>query len=140
MFLAKQRLRQFFSLTMISKTIYPILVLLLFLTSCSKDEGVDGKASVSGTVAHHETIIPYAIVYIQYGSQGFPGSSPSLYEQSVMADKDGNYIIDDLAKGAYYLYATGYDISISDSVFGGIPINIEKRKEQVNTNVPVTEN
>ena len=42
-------------------------------------------------------------------------------------------------KGDYYLYARGYDGSISEDVTGGTPVEIKGKKEEVKIDVQVAE-
>ncbi|MEM9819905.1 MAG: hypothetical protein AAF985_02490 [Bacteroidota bacterium] len=116
--------------------------LLTVLSACGKEEGmdVDSSGEIMGHVIHHEENIPSARVYIKYGGTEFPGIDPSAYDDSRLASStDGRYHFENLTEGSYYLYATGYDHSIIDSVFGGVPVKITSSDEIVVIDVPVTE-
>jgi hypothetical protein len=111
---------------------------ILILGGCS-EEGPGGKASITGNVKHHDEPIPNATVYIKYGATEFPGHDPAIYDDETQASStDGQYSIEGLEKGAYYLYSAGYDAQIFDSVFGGIHVMI-KAGEAFETDIPVTE-
>jgi len=105
------------------------------LSSCAKDQ----SSNIYGVVSHHEVKIPFAKVYVKYGTNLWPGADVTLYDVMVEADTNANYSLDNLSKGWNYIYATGYDSGFSDSVFGGIPFEIKKKKSNLEINVPVTE-
>ena len=107
----------------------------IFIQSCSKTQ----SASIEGEVRHHETLIPTAKVYVKYGTNLWPGADVSEYDTMVVADINAYYSIDNFDIGWHYVYATGYDPQISDSVSGGVPFEIKKKKSTLNKNVPVTE-
>ncbi|MDF2435661.1 MAG: hypothetical protein K0Q95_37 [Bacteroidota bacterium] len=112
-----------------------IPVFLILLIGCRK-EGTGGKSAVSGTVMHHEKIIPNAVVYIKYGAKELPGTEGSSYDASTTADANGHYEFKDLRKGDYFLYGIGIDGQ--EIVKGGISINLKYNKEK-SVDVPVTE-
>jgi len=118
---------------------YLFIFLLPFLFSSCGKEGLGGEAVIKGYVKHHSAPIPNAVVYIKFGSKESPGSNTSSYDESVTADANAFYEITGLKKGDYYLYGVGMDTAISKAVVGGIPVEIKKRKEVVQADVPVTE-
>jgi hypothetical protein len=119
------------------KIIYSLL-LYSALISCGK-EGLGGKATIKGTVKHHSTPIPKAVVYIRYGTKDFPGSNVTHYDASVTANANAEYEFTNLKKGDYYLFGVGFDSSIVKNVVGGIPIEIKNKTETVSMDVPVAE-
>lgn len=121
-----------------NKFLYFIIVLGVFFLSCKKNQ-TGGKATVSGVVAHHGTLIPNARVYIKFNSSEFPGESYSNYDTYVDADNMGNYSIP-FYKGIYYLYAQGYDYNIPSPylVKGGLSVKVG-RKEKIKLDIAVTE-
>lgn len=123
------------------KTTTKILLAILSIatiTSCKK-EGTGGKAIITGYAKHHANPIPNTIVYIKYGVMESPGTNPANYDANVTADGNGKYEFRDLNKGNYYLFGIGYDSGISNTVTGGIPVQIKKKTETVNADVPITE-
>lgn len=111
---------------------------VLMLASCSQ-EGIGGKSTIAGYVNHHGEPIPNAKVFIKYGSEELPGTRATDFDDETLATAaDGYFEFQELQKGAYYLYAIGYDQTIFDSVFGGIPIVLEKGDER-EIEIPVTE-
>lgn len=109
----------------------------LGISGCKK-EGIGGNAEVAFHVKHHETVIPFAKVYIKYGTKEFPGTDLSLYDDSTLTDAEAHGHFHGLVKGDYYVYGVGYDSSISDVVVGGIPVQL-KAKQVLEIDVPVTE-
>lgn len=120
-----------------TKTIILSLAVIA-LVSCKK-EGLGGKAKITGSVLHHDTPIPNAIVYIKYGTKESAGTDASNYDASVNADANAKFEFINLQKGDYYLYSTGYDNAISANVKGGNPVEIKKKTENKSNNVQVTE-
>lgn len=118
-----------------STIIFFALTFIVGLLSCEKK----GKAEIFGTVAHHEAIIPHAMVYIKLGTNVFPGEDLSQYDFSVEASHHATYSFTELQTGLAYVYAVGWDEAISDSVFGGIPFEISEKKQVLEVNIPVTE-
>lgn len=115
-----------------------VFLLPLLLSSCTK-EGLGGEATIKGHVKHHSALIPNAIIHIKFGAKESPGTSASSYDESVTADANAYYEITGLKKGDYYLYGVGMDSAIGKAVVGGIPVEIKKRKEVVEADIPVTE-
>jgi hypothetical protein len=122
-----------------TKIIIAIMSISVLLIASCKKEGTGGKAKITGKVMHHIVPIPNAVVYIKYGAKESPGTDPSNYDASVTADANASYEIINLQKGDYYLFAIGYDGSISNTVKGGLPISIKKKTETKTTNVAVVE-
>jgi len=121
------------------------ILLLIFtgvfiFTSCKKN-GTGGKADISATVIHHDHAIPFATVHIKYGAKDFPGTNTSNYDNHIQTDASGHADIKDLRYGDYYLYGTGYDSTIMETVSGGDHLNIKwsQRKKTIAFTVPVSE-
>lgn len=119
-----------------------LLILLANFISCKRDEKCE-TATLTGMVKHHAKLIPSAKAYIKKGSRNAPADArnPASYDKSVQAGTDAVYVLGDLETGDYYLFATGYDDAIADSVFGGIPLTIECKdtKQTINSDIPVVE-
>lgn len=103
-----------------------------------KTEGFDGDGSISGRVAHHGLKIPDATVYIKFHATELPSTNVSDFDASVQSDSNGDYTISSLKKGKYYLYAVGYDSSISQVVRGGLAVSL-KNGENATAALAVTE-
>ena len=119
------------------KKIFSFLFFAL-LFSCTKP-GTGGKGSIKGAVKHHDKPIPGSVVYIKYGAKESPGTDVTYYDESANTDANANYEFPDLKKGAYYLFAIGFDTAIGKPVSGGVPVVIKSKTETVESNVLVTE-
>jgi hypothetical protein len=125
------------------KLLWGILLFLpLIILSCKKN-GTGGEHELSVSVKHHEQLIPGATVYIKYGAKEFPGSDVSKYNDSrvcgITGHARGHVHFDKLLKGDYYLYAVGYDSTISMPVKGGVPVQLKKKHSHTDVTVPVVE-
>lgn len=123
------------------KKILTLFCLLGFL-SCKK-EGPGGQVSIVAFPQHHTKPIPNAKVYIKYGTNDFPGTTTSAYDDSGIAVIEGtenpHMHFENMNKGKYYLYSVGYDSAIAQTVTGGIPVNVKVKVGEVDVIVPVTE-
>jgi hypothetical protein len=108
------------------------------LSSCKKNQ-TGGKATLKGTVKHHDKPISDAYVYIKFNSTEFPGDDYKLYDTYVQADANGNYSIT-FYKGSYYIYAVGRDLDIPSpyEVKGGLSVSL-RNKESLVKDIAVTE-
>ena len=114
--------------------------IVIFTTVACRKEGPGGKAIIRTVVKHDTTLIPIAIVYIKYGAEKSPGTNPSDYDDSRLADTKAKVEFSGLQKGNYYLYAAGYDSSVSSvnpNVFGSISLRIRKRSEILGFDIAV---
>ena len=112
------------------------ILLLISIWGCKKNQ-LGGKATVKGSVLHHEKLIPRARIFVKFNAKEFPGADTTSYDSRVVADADGNYTLA-CYKGNYYLYGVGYDDAIQLKVYGGLAVSI-RNNETVNTDVAVTE-
>lgn len=110
--------------------------------SCKKKPmaGLGGNALIVARCQHHGSSIDSATVYIKYNS--LEAVALGEYNQALPLSKDSNNLytaqFKGLKPGEYYLFAQGWDPSISNNVKGGVPFTIEK-EEQFNLVIPVTE-
>lgn len=74
---------------------------LISLSSCTKEEGPGGKATISGTVTYPDGPASGAIVWIAYGTN----ESTMSYDHSTVADANGNYELEGLETGDYFIDA-----------------------------------
>jgi len=126
-----------------------IALIGLTFTNCTKEEeeiviqetpGIGGTSIITGHVKHHDVHIPNATVYIKYGATELPGTDSSDFDDYTVASTgDGHYEFEELKKGNYYLYSTGYDSTISEIVKGGVPTRINSEPETVEIDIPVAE-
>jgi hypothetical protein len=118
-----------------------ILIFFFYISACKK-AGFGGDATIVAFPEHHGKAIKGATVYIKFNAQDSPGSSSDSYDASVISEgKEDHVHIEGLEQGDYYLYAVGYDSSISKTVIGGIPFTIKRsqRTDEQDVQIPVTE-
>ncbi len=115
-----------------------LFIFALSLFGCKKNQ-LGGKSNIKGKVLHHSQAIPYARVYIKYNATEFPGADVSVYDTFIDADQNGNFLISHIYHGNYYFYAVGTDVTISQTVKGGVALKVKMLKEVTGFEVPVTE-
>ncbi|MDF2448318.1 MAG: hypothetical protein K0R26_822 [Bacteroidota bacterium] len=115
-----------------------VLIALALMISCKKNQ-IGGKATIRGTVKHHDKPIEHAIVYVKFNASEFPGEDLKLYDTYVEADGSGNYNIS-VYKGNYYLYAVGTDLDVPPpyEVKGGVPVTVKKRKDELTVDIAIS--
>lgn len=119
-----------------NRVLFSIIVFLV-VVSCKKNQ-LGGSSTVSGTVKHHSKSIAAATIYIKFNAKEFPGKDVSVYDDKVVADKEGNYSFN-CYKGDYYLYGVGIDDQFPPlPVFGGTPLHIRNNENTV-IDIAVTE-
>ena len=113
---------------------------IIFFTSGCKKNQLGGKSLIEGKVVHHSKAVAEATVYIKMGATEFPGDDISKYDFEVTADAGGNFKVESLYKGDYYLYAIGKDFTVPPPwlVKGGIPVKL-RYNEKLTVELPVTE-
>jgi len=116
------------------------------IVACKEENEPACKAGTGGNVtlvispAHHANPIPGATVYIEFNTQTNAGAV-SNYDLTVEGDASEDHIhVDGLRCGEYFIYAVGFDSSISQTVFGGIPFVIQQGQSgEIDVHVPVIE-
>lgn len=131
------------------KNLFALLMLIACgIYSCNNDDdecpksptpGTGGSIRLSGYVKHHALAIPYARVFIEFGAAEFPGSDTAAYDASTTADASAYYELNGLKSGDYYLYSVGFDSAIALPVVGGVPVEICEGIQNIQKNIPVTE-
>ena len=116
-----------------------ILMCVVMSMAACKKEGTGGKAEIHGHVKHHEVHISDAVVYIKYGAKELPDNISDYDAETIASSGDGHYEFEELQKGDYFIYAVGYDSTISETVSGGGAIEIRKKTEEVEYDVAVAE-
>jgi len=119
-------------------TLFILASLMILSGSCKKNQ-TGGKATLKGTVKHHDKPIPDAYVYIKFNASEFPGEDYTLYDTYVKADSYGDYSVS-FYKGTYYVYAVGYDLDIPAPyvVSGGLSVTL-RNKETLVKDIAVSE-
>ena len=135
------------------------LLLVLFaaalISGCKDDKEDDNQpacvAGRGGAVTlvlqpeHHGEAIPGIVGYpdsamIKFNTSEFPGDDPSKYDYIVVGETDSiSVIADSLKCGSYFVFMTGWDVSIAERVKGGIPVTITEQSGTKTVKVPITE-
>ena len=122
------------------KSIFHIAFLFsIAFYGCKKNQ-LDGKATISGSVKHHEKIIANATIFIKFNASELPGVDTTLFDAKVRADASGNYTIK-CYKGNYFLYGYGYDNQVTSNngrVTGGSTVKM-RSNEKATIDLAVTE-
>ncbi len=129
------------------KRVLMIMTVVLAMAACKKKEkceaGLGGEVEVSVSVAHHDSLIPGAIVYVKFDATEFPGTNIGVYDLTTTAGTEGHAKghahIEGLQCGSYYFYSVGYDSSISQVVKGGLPVIITQESGEKSIKLAVTE-
>lgn len=127
------------------------LVLMITLTMACRKEiddckgGTGGDNSMMVYLKHHSKLITAVpghadTLFIKYDTNELPGENPSDFDAFYVGDTlTDHFMITGLNCGDYYLFAAGWDTSITQRVKGGIPVTIDDDAGQLTVNVPVTE-
>lgn len=79
-------------------------------------------------------------VFLKYNTQEYPGSGPSLYDQTIIGDWPGDCVtVNGLHCGDYFIYAAGYESVHGYRVAGGIPFSTKQTEGETSVTVPVSE-
>ncbi|MEI6815432.1 MAG: hypothetical protein WCL14_02385 [Bacteroidota bacterium] len=116
------------------------ILMTIVVASCTK-AGLGGQNTIIATPQHHGKDIPGCVVYVKFGATELPGTSPSDFDVNFSVPFTKVPVtISGLMKGNYYLYAVGYDTTISQTVTGGMPVSISESAGETLMALPVTEN
>lgn len=112
-----------------SKILVVIAVLItgIVFTSCTKDPGVSGKASVKGVVSNLDGNVNGALVYITYGAT----EKTDEYDNTTVTLEDGSYSFEGLTKGDYYIEASFLSDQGYKFISTGYMITIGSKKSEV---------
>jgi hypothetical protein len=119
------------------KYIFLIICALSFF-SCKKNQ-LGGKSNIKGKVMHNEKPIPFAKIYIKFNTTDSPGTDVSVYDATMEADLNGNFLVENIYRGDYYFYAVGQDNAIASPfiVKGGTYLKVKMLKEVTGFVIPV---
>ena len=126
------------------KTILYFVFCIPFILAgaCKKkpSAGLGGSANLKVRAVHHNANIDSCTIYIKFNSSEAVDLSEYDVSQVLKADTNGNSytVFEGLKSGNYYLFAQGWDPSISQNVKGGIPYTIVDETD-ISVVIPVTE-
>ena len=128
---------------------------LLFAASCKKDSdipdpyceaGNEGNITLILQPEHHEdpiTSLPNYLdsAFIKFNTNEYPGGDdPALYDMVVVGTAGSNeVVVNNLSCGSYFIFMTGFDVSIAERVKGGIPFEVSYDDSLRTIKIPVTE-
>jgi len=119
-------------------TILLFLFLSIFIGSCKKKEaGPGGKNNISGVIRFkngltgNNDVAVNATVSIAYGTN----ETTSTFDQTILTDANGNYKIDGLNKGSYFMKAGYTDINGFIYSNSGVGIIFENKKKNLEVNI-----
>lgn len=113
------------------------LMMLAFVIGCKKEAGPGGKNAISGTILFKNgstasnDAAPMATISIAYGTN----AATSSFNQTILADASGNYSIEGLNKGNYFIkagYTDGHGFNYSTQ---GVGVTIKNKKSKVEVNI-----
>lgn len=118
-----------------------VLMVTATLTSCKKND-TGGDVVVTASPKHHGTPIYGATIYVKFDAVELPADITTNYDAKFVGQASETHVkIGGLRYGDYFLYAEGYDSTISAAVTGGVAVKIKwsERKDEREVDVPVTE-
>ena len=81
-------------------------------------------------------------MYLKFGAKELPSNPTTDYDEKIIGNPGDAFIkVPEIKCGNYFLYITGYDSSISQTVRGGVALKIKygERKDDHLIDVSVTE-
>lgn len=143
------------------KNIIPALLFLslsiLYIASCKKDTSTDPTTPVSSCIAdtggtktiiarleHHIVNIPNQVsnpdtVWVKFNASNWSDAPNNFSIRYIGVGGEDHINLTNLKCGNYFLFASGYDTSISSPVFGGINVTLSTTDSVVTKAIPVTE-
>ncbi len=117
---------------------FSLLILFAFIGSCKKKEaGPGGKNTISGTIRFKNGLsgsndaAPMAWVSIAYGTN----EATSTVDQTILTDASGNYKIEGLNKGNYFIKAGYTDANGFSYTNSGVGVRFENKKKTLDVSI-----
>ena len=107
------------------------IAMMFVVTSCTEDEGFEGKASINGKVTYTNGTAAGAIVTVAFGATEVTNS----VDYSTAAGADGSFSFNSLQKGNYYVDAVYTDANGHVFNTGGTVVEIGGAKNEVEVNL-----
>jgi len=128
---------------------------ICYLGSCKKNADIPEPYCVAGNEGsitlrlfpeHHgesiggQTSYPDS-AFIKFNSNEYPGGEDPAFYDLVVAGNPGDsvVVVNNLSCGTYFIFMTGYDVSIAQRVKGGIPVTVHYDDTSEDMIIPVTE-
>ncbi len=78
--------------------------------------------------------------YVKFNAVSSPGLNPLAYDMVISGTDGENHLhAFNLKKGKYFIYVTGWDVSVNKRVAGGMPITISQESGVLNVTVATME-
>jgi hypothetical protein len=117
-----------------TKFIYTFVMAIAMMfaaTSCTEDEGFEGKASISGKVTYANGAAVGAVVTIKFGTT----VATDAFDYTTVADGSGSYSFQGLQKGEYFVDADLVDVNGHAFTTSGYAIEIGAPKSEVTVDI-----
>jgi len=117
-----------------TKFIYTFIMaiaIMFAVTSCNKDEGFEGKASISGKVTYTNGAAAGAVITVKFGAT----EATDGYDYSTVSDPSGAYSFQGLQKGSYFVDATYTDANGYTFNTGGYTVEVGAPKSEVTVDI-----
>jgi hypothetical protein len=140
---------------MLKQILFGVFLLgILSSAGCKKDSDVPDRYCVAGNEGnitvrlqpeHHGEPIPglpnyVDSAFIKFNTDEYPGGLPSDYDLIVTGVAGSSeVVVPNLSCGSYFIFMTGFDVSIAERVKGGIPVYLEYDEPEKTLKIPVTE-
>lgn len=111
------------------------------LAGCKKSS-TGGDVTIAAFPKHHSVPIKGATVYVKFDATELPADPTNNYDLKINGESNEAHVhIEGLRYGKYFLYAVGYDSTISAPVMGGVKISVKwkERKDELDIDIPVVE-
>lgn len=117
--------------------------------SCNKRKkctsGTDGNITLIASPKHH--IVPIFnqsayldTIYLKFNTSEAPNVGTLNYDAFFVGNVGESTVrCEGLKCGDYYILATGFDTTINERVYGGIPFTLNENEGTINIDVPVVE-
>ena len=130
---------------------------IIYIASCKKDSATDpttpgiscvadsgGTKTIIARLEHHTVNIPNQVsnpdtVWVKFNASNWSDAPNNYSIRFIGVGGEDHINLTNLKCGNYFLYAAGYDTSISSPVFGGINVVLSTTDSVVTKAIPVTE-
>jgi hypothetical protein len=79
-----------------------------------------GNITLMVKTLHHGLLLPNLKVYLKLNTSSYPGNNITDYNYSAITNANGEATFTQMPLGKVWLYATGYDASVSSNVYGNL--------------------
>jgi hypothetical protein len=124
---------------------YFVPVAFLLCCSCAKTEGLNGDATLVVKLTYNSTPVVSTAAYrdsvfIHYNTMDMPDHPSTDYDALFVIEPGQDQIrIENVCRGEYAVYCTGFDAAQNRRITGGVMVFIKRneRRNEFQVNVPV---